>query len=246
MSHKEFILKEGAFVIADAHYSLQNSHFYNFLEAIISKKLQPTQLILLGDIFDALFGEIKQTHKQNFKAINLLNELSKSLEIIYFEGNHDFNLKELFPKITILSRQEQPTLFLFESKKVALLHGDYKMGFGYEIFSFLIRNYFILKILEGINFLCFNCVVKKLYRHLDKKDNCKKIAKFYDIIKHRYTNKNGFDFIIEGHFHQNRSFDFNGFVYINLASFACNQRYFIVKSTQDNKLTVEEKLYKEM
>ena len=243
--NKKFILKEGAFLVADVHYSLKNQHFYSFLEAIASKKLQPSQLLLVGDIFDALFGEIPQTYKDNQKVITLLNQLSNSLEIIYFEGNHDFNIKNIFPNIIVLKRQDQPTLFSFEDKKVAILHGDYNMGYGYEIFSAFLRNRYLLKGLNFINFLCLNCVMKKLQAHLAKKDNCKKIPNFIDVIKQRYTNKNQFDFIVEGHFHQNKTFLFDNFTYINLASFACNQRYFIVKSLQDKKELLQEAIFLE-
>jgi len=243
--NKRFILKEGAFLVADVHYSLKNQHFYSFLEAISSKKLQPSQLLLVGDIFDALFGEIPQTYKDNQKVITLLNQLSSSLEIIYFEGNHDFNIKNIFPNIIILERQKQPTLFSFKDKKVAILHGDYNMGISYEIFSAFLRNKFVLKGLNFINFLCFDCVMKKLQNHLAKKDNCKKIPNFFNIIQQRYRNNREYDYIIEGHFHQNKIFIFDEFSYINLASFACNQRYFIVKSLQDKKELLQEAIFLE-
>jgi UDP-2,3-diacylglucosamine hydrolase len=72
-------------------------------------------------------------------------------------------------------------------------------------------------------------ILNKLDIHLDKKDDCKEIKNFEGIVKRRLDNKFECNYFIEGHFHQNRSLKIDGFEYINLAAFACNQRYFIVR-----------------
>ena len=100
MSHN-IILKEGAFVVSDAHYSHLRPQLLDFLKAIHSKNLQPTQLIFMGDMFDTLFGGIPYTQIINKEAITLLNEISLEIELIYLEGNHDFNLKNIFPHAKI-------------------------------------------------------------------------------------------------------------------------------------------------
>ncbi|EAH5875068.1 UDP-2,3-diacylglucosamine diphosphatase, partial [Campylobacter coli] len=46
----------------------------------------------MGDIFDLLIGEISATHEFAKPYIKLLEELALKMEIIYLEGNHDFNL----------------------------------------------------------------------------------------------------------------------------------------------------------
>ncbi|MBN2781854.1 MAG: UDP-2,3-diacylglucosamine hydrolase, partial [Campylobacterales bacterium] len=68
-------LKVGAFVVTDAHYSHIRPQFLDFLKDIDSKKLNPTQLILLGDIFDALFGGVERTYLQNKDAVDILNNI---------------------------------------------------------------------------------------------------------------------------------------------------------------------------
>ena len=227
------ILKEGAFVIADAHYSKKLPHFLTLLKKIDSKELNPTQLILLGDIFDALFGGVKESYDQ--EAIKLLNKLSYKLDIIYLEGNHDFNLKNIFPNIKIYKRQMQPVIFEFNNKKVAMSHGDIFMDNKiYNIYSVVIRNSFILKSLSLLNRLFNGFILKKLDTHLSKKDNCKKIDNFKNIVIKRVAKLDKYDYFVEGHFHQNISFELENLFYINIGAFACNQRYFIVKSAKDN------------
>ena len=62
---------------------------------------------------------------------------------------------------------------------------------------------------------------------------CKKIVNFKQIAYERILSysKSEFDIVIEGHFHQGVEYDFDGKIYINLSSFACSKRFFIVQSS---------------
>ncbi len=235
MFHSSIVLKEGAFVVADAHYSQKNFHLLNFFQDIKNKKLQPTQLILLGDIFDALFGYIPYTCNKNKKIISLLNEISKELEVIYLEGNHDFNLSKIFPHVKVFGIKQQPLRCSFEGKKVLLAHGDFDGNFSYKLYTKLIRNVFVLHILRFIDNLTNHSILKKIYAHLGKKDDCNNFEGFDEFIQKR-LNHFECDYFIEGHFHQNKKVTCSKFLYINLDAFACNQRYFVVKSTKEREI----------
>jgi UDP-2,3-diacylglucosamine hydrolase len=200
----------------------------------------------MGDVFDALFGSIDYTYEKNQKMIDLIEKIAQQIEVIYFEGNHDFNLKKVFSKPFIIPIAKQPFLMHFKDKRVYLAHGDFDGKQGYKIYTALIRNPFILFILKYIDIITAHAILKNVQKHLDKKDDCKELTWFEDFIQNRFAKRFVCDYFIEGHFHQNKTLILDEFIYINLGAFACNQRYFIVKSTQDNKLTVEEKLYKEM
>ena len=103
------IANEAVFV-ADVHYNYKRKEFESFLKNLL--KNPPPQLFLLGDIFDFLSNEIDYFKKINKTLINLINELSKKTQIFYFEGNHDFNLKDLFSKeISIYPISNQPQIF---------------------------------------------------------------------------------------------------------------------------------------
>ena len=243
MSHK-IDLKEGAIIISDAHYSHLRPELYNLIEAIASHKIQTPQLILMGDIFDMLFGGIARTYKANQTLINLLNTLSQKIEIVYLEGNHDFQLKKIFPDIKIIPIQEQPIACSYEGKKVWLAHGDFDGDINYKRYTTFIRNRGVLFTLNIINALFGNFILNKLDSYLAKKDDCKEIEGFENLIKKRMDGKFDGSYFIEGHFHQNKSYTLRGLQYINLAAFACNQRYFVVKSTQDKELLVEQSFAK--
>ncbi|MBN2817085.1 MAG: metallophosphoesterase [Campylobacterales bacterium] len=239
MSHKNFSLKEGAYLVCDAHYSNLRPELLGLIEAIHSKTLHPTQLILMGDVFDALFGGVSYTEMQNRKIIRLINEIARFIEVIYLEGNHDFLLKEYFPKIKVFPMQMQPVSFSFGKKKIVLAHGDFNGSWSYRVYSKLIRNRKIVRVLTLIDTLFGHKILKKLDAYLAQKNDCKEFEDFKRFVESRKLHEYESDVFIEGHYHQNRSFKFEDFTYINLGAFACNQRYFVVKSIQDKELLEE-------
>ncbi len=193
----------------------------------------------MGDIFDALFGQVKYTHKKNAEAISLLNQISQDIEIIYLEGNHDFNLQNLFPNIKLFKISQQPIATTFENKNILLSHGDFNAGFSYKIYSTIIRNPLTLHLLAFIDNRFSHFILNKLDTILSKKNDCKTMQTFEEFTQQRLTQNYNCDYFIDGHFHQNQTFQMSSFTYINIGAFACNQRYFIVKSTQNKELLEE-------
>jgi len=242
MYHSDIVLKEGAFVISDAHYSDLRPELLDFLKAIHTKQLQPSQLILMGDIFDTLFGNVPYTQEVNAESIKILNEISKEIEVIYLEGNHDFNLKKIFPDAKVFSIKQQPLKIKYDKKNILLAHGDIESPLLYNIYTSVVRNPFVLFVLNILDFISRHAIVKRLDEYLSKKDDCKEFNGFMGFIQKRLENKYSCNYFIEGHFHQNKILKFKDYTYINLAAFACNQRYFIVKSIKDVEL-LEEKIF---
>jgi UDP-2,3-diacylglucosamine hydrolase len=229
-----FELKEGAFIVADAHYSSHhNPQLKNLFEDIDAGRLQPTQLILAGDIFDALFKPIPYTIKANEEVINLLNKISKKIETIYLEGNHDFALQGIFQNIKIYPLELQPVKGTYAGKSVMLAHGDFGEAPLYKIYTRIIRNRFVLFLLKYIDLFGGHFILKRLNRYLQTKDDCREFTGFEKYVKRRLQDRylGQCDIFIEGHFHQDVIFHFDNTTYINLPAFACNQRYFIVKSS---------------
>lgn len=233
-------------MIADAHYSHKYPQFSSFLKALDRGKIQTTQLILMGDMFELLFGAIAQTHQDNADEIELLNRLSERMEIIYFEGNHDFGLKRIFPNILIFPLQEQPQTAVFNRQKIAISHGDTQTPLGYQVYTKLIRNPAVLFCIGLLDKACGHCIIRWLKNRGAKRNPCYKIGSFKTMIQRRLEclKTEDLDIVIEGHFHQDKSFKIYGFDYINLASFACKQKYFIVQSSNE-QLVLQETLFKE-
>lgn len=208
------IIKEQALFIADSHYPHHGDAFLDLLKKLESEELQTSQLFLMGDNFDLLFGYNDYIKIFSQEAIALLHTLSKKLEIHYFEGNHDFCLHELFPDIQVYSREQQPVVFQLGDKKVAISHGDkYATGFGYDFYCKVLRNKTTLTLLKPFEKAIINHRMKKL----SKKQICFTFHGFEKRVGQILKNYTEADLVIEGHFHQCRKVG----KYISLPSLAC-------------------------
>ncbi len=216
-------IKEGAIFVADSHFNKKNQEFLYFLNKIKAGEIELSQLFLMGDMIDFISGESKYFIIQNKEIINILNELSNNIEIIYLEGNHDYNLKSIFPNIMVLSREEQPLVGKLSNDKIInLSHGDNFSDWKYNFYCIIIRNKYLLHFL---NFLDINFFIsKKIENGLLKKNICYKIFDFEKIIKKRLINYDC-DLVIEGHFHQSGRYTIDNKEYINVPSLCCQKKY---------------------
>ncbi len=230
-------LKDGAWLIADSHYAHYNTALYDFLSAVDPADLPP-QLLLMGDIFDLLFGYAQNSIQPNRKMVDLLKQIARQCEVIYLEGNHDFGLGPLFDgAVRVVPRSRQPLSAACGGKLIALHHGDLLQGVGYEIYTALIRNSYIDRILNLADSASNGAVIGWLERYNRNKKPCYKIDDFekrmqsrLDILKKRYD----FDIWIEGHFHQNIRFEYDNVSYFNLPAFACAKTYIVTRLIGDS------------
>ena len=218
-------IKDGAIFIADSHYNSQRTILLDLLTKINLKDIQTKQIFFMGDIFDFLASEIEYFRDINYEIINIINNLSLDIEIIYFEGNHDFNLEDIFPKIHIISREQQPLEILQDNKSISLAHGDIFTPTAYNIFTSIFRNHYFLLFLNFID--KNNWLSLKLEKIQMLKNICHKQKDFTQFIENRIQDYDT-DLIIEGHFHQG----YQDERYINLPSLACDDGYMIFKDSQ--------------
>jgi UDP-2,3-diacylglucosamine hydrolase len=235
MSHNPPIIKDGALFIADAHFNPDRKEFLRFLKNIENGNLNTTQLFLMGDIFDFLSNEIEYFKFQNKEAIDMINKLSKEIEILYFEGNHDYNLTSLFPNVKVFPRAIQPTIFSWDNKKVTLAHGDIFTPNGYNIYTAIIRNNFLLIFLNFIDKR--NWLTKKIDFWLRKKQLHSLFNDFNHFANRRlkyYRNNIDTQIIIEGHFHQGKFYQDKRFnqIYLNLPAFGIDQSYMMIQKKE--------------
>jgi len=237
MFHKDenVTISEGSILVSDVHYTKDRDIFYYFLKDIYDGVIETKQLILLGDIFDALFAPIDSLVKRESKVIKLLNQLSQKIDIIYFEGNHDFCLKELFPSVKVIPLEQQPLQINSNNQLIYLAHGDYGLNLSYKIYTFLIRNRFVLNILNFVNKISLDFLVKKLDAYLQQKDNCHKFDGFEEYISNKINSLSieKRATFIEGHHHQGKNINISEINYLNLDAFACNQRFYSVQFDEE-------------
>jgi len=218
----KLIIKEGALFIADSHYPHHGDDFLLLLQKLSLGEIQPPQLFLMGDNFDLLFGHNDYIQTFSKEAIVLLQELSKTMEIYYLEGNHDFCLKELFPDIHVYSREEQPVHFMLHEKDVAISHGDkYVTGAGYDLYCKLLRNQITLTLLRPFE----KFIIDHRMQKLSQKKICRTFHGFEKRVEAILSHYEDADLVIEGHFHQAKRVG----KYISLPSLACQREVGVVK-----------------
>ena len=207
-------ITEGALFVADSHYPHHGDAFLTLLQKLESGTLQAPQLFLMGDNFDLLFGYNDYIQRFSEEAIALLQKLSQSIEIHYFEGNHDFCLNDIFTNMNVYSRDLQPVRFALGEKKVAISHGDkYAVGMGYELYCRLLRNKTTLTLLRPLE----KMIIDHRMGKLAQKEICRPFKGFEKRVEQILSHYPHDDLVIEGHYHQACMIG----KYISLPSLAC-------------------------
>ncbi|MEA2046957.1 MAG: metallophosphoesterase [Campylobacterota bacterium] len=215
-------IKENAIFIADSHYPHHGDAFLKLLQNLETGELKSPQLFLMGDNFDLLFGYNAYIQTFSSQAISLLQSISKKMEIHYFEGNHDFCLKELFPHIDVYSREQQPVVFKLGERKVGIAHGDkYATGFVYNLYCKVLRNKFTLRLLKPLE----KSIIDHRMQKLSQKNICFGFDGFEKRVESILENYNSMDLVIEGHFHQSKVVG----KYISLPSLACQGKVGVIE-----------------
>ncbi len=215
-------IKQGAIFVADSHYNQKNQQLLNLLEKVENDEIKTSQLFLMGDMIDFISGESRYFIRQNSAVINLLNKLSNKIEIIYLEGNHDYNLKTLFPNIKVIKRENQPFFAKLEEKTVSLSHGDNFINWKYDLYCSFIRNTIFLRFMNFIDINFF--ISKKIEEALVKKNICHKMKDFKKLVNKRINNYDT-DIVIEGHCHQGEIYFIDNKKYVNIPSLCCQNLY---------------------
>ena len=215
-------IKEGAIFVADSHYPHHGNNFLTLLKKLENGQITTSQLFLMGDNFDLLFGHNEYIIIFSLEAISRLQRLSKKIEIHYFEGNHDFALSELFPHIHLYPRENQPIMMRLGEQNVALSHGDkYATGWSYNLYSKIVRHPKFITLLRPFERLIINHRISKL----STKKICHPFKGFEKRVEKILTHYPDADLVIEGHFHQAQKLG----KYLSLPSQACQNQVAVVE-----------------
>lgn len=130
--------------IADAHLRNPDDENYQLLLRFLSELRGSTStLFILGDLFEFWIGYREKAFPHYRPILDSLRELVESgVEIVYFEGNHDFHLGTFFSKTLQATIHPNHTVINLDGKKVFMCHGDQinAHDYGYRILRFLLHN----------------------------------------------------------------------------------------------------------
>ncbi len=195
--------------LADAHLvhpdDLNYRHFLTFLKGQLG---QVDTLVLLGDIFEFWIGTQRTAYAAQLPALQLLEKFQyQGTQIVYVEGNHDFNLAPYFadwPNVTVLPDGGGFTL---GDQEVFLAHGDLANpdDRGYRLLRTFLRSA-PLRWLAHILPSGLSWRIAERASRQSKRSRNKKSRRWpaQDILSNyaRDISQRGYPIIVTGHFHQ--------------------------------------------
>ena len=174
-----------------------------------------TYLFLVGDIFDLWIHKHKYFVAKFFKIVNAISELvEKGVQVHYFEGNHDFHLKQFWQQEVGVRVHDGPAFFNLGSYRIRVEHGDFMNP--HDKSYLLLRSFFRSKIMTFIfktapgSFIHWVgerlSQISRHYSSGSKKDESRKtkeekIKTFMKDYARKVIQEDFFDYLITGHTH---------------------------------------------
>jgi len=218
-------IEDGAIFVADAHYPHHGYDLLRLMHRINNGEVETKQLFLMGDDFDLLIGGVERTYVPNMELIKLIETISKKIEVYYFEGNHDFCLKDLFEDVNVYNIEMQPQYMQLGDLRVGLSHGDkFDTSRSYEMMTMVVRNPRTHRVLAVFE----NPIIDKINSRLKMKEICHKTDNFGTKVANIYKNYTLADMVIEGHYHQNEVIG----SYVSLPSLACDKQVGVARGEE--------------
>lgn len=130
--------------IADAHLRQPEDENYRRLLAFLATLPGTADtLYVLGDLFEFWIGYPCLVFPQYVPLVNMLRQLRNSgVELVYFEGNHDFNLGEVFTRDLRARVYPGPAEVQIDGRRFYLCHGDQMNpgDYGYRLLRATLRS----------------------------------------------------------------------------------------------------------
>jgi len=150
--------------ISDAHFSgREPAEMGNFLEFLDSERIRMSHLVILGDLFEFLFGFKKRSlsHRDPFPFREYLPVLEglrhlyqQGIRIQYFEGNHDFCLRSFFTErfdmaVEVFPEWKEERM---GTRRAFIAHGDLSNPklWRYRVFRRMVKNRWTYGLIETV------------------------------------------------------------------------------------------------
>lgn len=130
--------------LADAHLMSPGDLNYRMLLRFLRSLEGSTEtLFIMGDLFDFWLGFPSHPFRQYDPLLDALQALGRSgCRLVYFEGNHDFHLGDVFRGRLGAEVHTGPAMRTVQGKRLFLCHGDQinRADHGYRLLRLLLRN----------------------------------------------------------------------------------------------------------
>jgi len=203
------ISPDRAIFLADAHMSQNDIHSRTFLALADRATEQKVPLFLLGDVFDLWFGNPKLTFPFQKPIVEHLRGLRREgLRLYYVEGNRDFYLKPEHDGTTFDVVSEGEMHATVGEKRLVLTHGDTvnRADFVYRFWKGISKSRLANKTVAHLPSSIILPMADWIERNF-KRSNRRYKGSFPERECRDYAMRlfrEGVDFVILGHFHQER------------------------------------------
>jgi UDP-2,3-diacylglucosamine hydrolase len=130
--------------IADAHLRQSADENYRRLLSFLATLPGTTDtLYILGDLFEFWVGYRRLVFPQYAPLIEQLRQLrAAGVELVYFEGNHDFNLGPIFTETLGARVYPGPAELVVDGRRLFICHGDQMnpKDYGYRLLRAILRS----------------------------------------------------------------------------------------------------------
>lgn len=132
-----------AIFIADAHLASPEALNFRLLLRFLGElegKLDT--LYIVGDLFDFWLGFPSHPFTQYDPVLDALERLvQRGCKLVYYEGNHDFHLGDIFSQRLHAEIHSGPSIESVQGKRLYICHGDQinREDYGYNLLRFLLR-----------------------------------------------------------------------------------------------------------
>ncbi len=203
------ISPDRAIFLADAHLNQDDIHSRNFLALADRAAVEKVPLFLLGDVFDLWFGNPGLTFAFQKPIVEHLRELRRGgLRLYYVEGNRDFYLKRDHEGTTFDVVSEGEMHAAVGEKRLYLSHGDTvnRADFVYRFWKGISKSRLANEAVAHLPPSIILPMADRIERNL-KRSNRRHRGTFPERECREYAMglfRKGVDFVILGHFHQER------------------------------------------
>lgn len=202
--------------VSDAHFSGEDPGAMDvFLSFLNAEKERMSHLVILGDLFEFLFGfREKLAHGMTFPFAEYLPVLEmlrtlyhQGIRIKYFEGNHDFFLHSFFPERFGIDVEVYPegNEERIGGKRAFIAHGDLSNPklWSYRVWRRVIKNRWTYGLIEWVGPRFSRRVATWLSQRSYRKNHAINPSnpppEFKQFARQKFLE--GFDIVILGHSH---------------------------------------------
>lgn len=197
-----------AIFIADAHLASPEALNFRLLLRFLGElegKLDT--LYIVGDLFDFWLGFPSHPFTQYDPVLDALERLvQRGCKLVYYEGNHDFHLGDIFSQRLHAEIHSGPSIESVQGKQLYICHGDQinREDYGYNLLRFLLR---MRMVAVGVRYFppAWAEKIKKVLQKRSKAGYSVKTSRwdYHQILLDFAKNvqNQGCDGLVAGHFH---------------------------------------------